>query len=41
MIGLDIRYSVANAAGQPTTSDELVVTNWDAQISWAPQARTP
>ncbi|MNT96767.1 hypothetical protein D3C72_2389410 [compost metagenome] len=28
MMGLDIKYSVANAQGKPDTSRELVITNW-------------
>ncbi|WP_404991313.1 DNA adenine methylase [Cupriavidus pauculus] len=28
MMGLDIKYSVANRQGQPDTSRELVITNW-------------
>lgn len=27
---LDIRYSVGNNHGEPSTSGELVITNWDA-----------
>ena len=30
MMGLDIKYSMANVHGQPGTSQELVITNWDA-----------
>lgn len=32
MMGLDIKYSVANTHGQPETSKELVITNWDLKI---------
>jgi hypothetical protein len=28
MMGLDIKYSVANAQGRPQTSRELVIMNW-------------
>jgi DNA adenine methylase len=30
MMGLDIKYSIANAHGQPATSKELVIMNWEA-----------
>jgi len=30
MVGLDIKYSVSNTYGQPETSKELVICNWDA-----------
>ena len=30
MMGLDIKYSIANAHGQPATSKELVIMNWAA-----------
>lgn len=30
MQGLDIKYSMASVHGQPQTSKELVITNWDA-----------
>lgn len=30
MFELGIKYSVGNNHGEPTTSDELVITNWDA-----------
>jgi DNA adenine methylase len=33
MKGLDIKYSVSNTHGQPETSKELVITNWDASAS--------
>jgi DNA adenine methylase len=29
MLGLDIKYSVANNQGEPQTSKELVITNWE------------
>jgi len=29
MFGLDIKYSVANNQGEPATSKELVITNWE------------
>lgn len=32
MMGLDIKYSVANTHGQPETSKELVITNWEPKI---------
>ncbi|AMP13386.1 DNA adenine methylase [Collimonas pratensis] len=30
MQGLDIKYSIGSTHGQPATSKELVITNWDA-----------
>ena len=32
MQGLDIKYSVSAAHGQPETSKELVICNWDASV---------
>lgn len=32
MIGLDIKYSLNNTQGQPDTSKELVITNWEAIV---------
>lgn len=32
MMGLDIKYSVANNNGQPETSKELVITNWEPSV---------
>lgn len=32
MLGLDIKYSVANSHGAPETSQELVITNWDTAV---------
>lgn len=29
MMGLDIKYSIANAHGQPATSKELVIMHWE------------
>ncbi len=29
MLGLNIKYSVNNASGGPSTSRELVITNWE------------
>ena len=29
MIGLDIKYSVGSVHGQPGSSQELVITNWE------------
>lgn len=31
MMGLDIKYSVSNTHGQPATSKELVIMNWEAE----------
>lgn len=33
MMGLDIKYAVANNHGTPATSKELVITNWNAAES--------
>lgn len=32
MMGLDVKYSVSNAQGQPESSKELVICNWDATV---------
>lgn len=32
MFGLDIKYSVANAQGEPATSKELVILNWEPPV---------
>jgi DNA adenine methylase len=32
MLGLDIKYSVANTHGAPETSKELVITNWEPKV---------
>jgi len=32
MIGLDIKYCLNNTQGQPDTSKELVITNWEATV---------
>ncbi len=29
MMGLDIKYNVSNTHGQPETSKELVIMNWE------------
>lgn len=32
MMGLDIKYSVSNTHGAPASSQELVITNWEANV---------